>query len=98
MKIIEWIKHRISHKLEHFSPEKIKTFLKKNGLAFVIIFLAWEIIEDIIFPILFVFLGNYIHPVFYAGAPASVLLCFHWIAVPLTWGLWLRITGRKVDT
>ena len=50
MKILRWIKDRISHKLEHFSTAKLKKFLKENGLAFVIIFLLWEVIEDVLFP------------------------------------------------
>ena len=93
--MIEWIKHRITHKLEHFSSEKIKQFLKKNGLAFVIIFIAWEIVEDIVFPVVFGILGNLIHPAFYAGIPASIVLCFHWLAVPVLWGLYLKITNNK---
>ena len=95
MKLFRWLKHRLAHKLEHFSSDKLKTFLKENGLAFVIIFLVWEIIEDVVFPILFVFLGNHVHPVFYAGAPASILLCFHWLAIPVLWGAWLKIKGKK---
>ena len=95
MKLFNWIKHRILHKFEHFSAKKIKKFLKENGLAFVIIFIAWEIIEDVGFPLFFIFLGNYVHPAFYAGAPAAWLLCLHWLAVPVMWGAWLRIKKRK---
>jgi hypothetical protein len=95
---ISWIKHRLEHKLEHFSKEKLKKFLKENGLAFVVIFLAWEIIEDVLFPAMFIFLGTYVHPVFYAGAPAAWILCLHWLAVPLMWGLWLKIKKKpRVD-
>jgi len=43
--MINWIKTRISHKFGHFSRERLKAFLKKNGLAFVIIFIGWEIVE-----------------------------------------------------
>ena len=95
MKILRWIKDRISHKLEHFSTAKLKKFLKENGLAFVIIFLLWEVIEDVLFPVLFIFLGNHVHPSFYAGAPAVWLLCLHWLAVPLMWGAWVKIRGKK---
>jgi len=95
----KWIKHRASHKLEHFSIAKIKKFLKENGLAFVIIFVGWEIVEDVVFPIIFGLLGNYIHPAFYAGIPASLILCFHWLAVPILWGIWLKINknGNNID-
>ena len=97
MRFIKWLKERISHKFENFSIKKIKDFLKKNGLAFVIIFIGWEIVEDVVFPIVFAYLGNYVHPAFYAGIPASLILCFHWLAIPILWGLWLMITNKKKD-
>jgi len=95
IRLYKWIKHRIAHKMEHYSAAKLKKFLKENGLAFVIIFIGWEIIEDVLFPVLFVFLGNTVHPAFYAGAPASILLCFHWLAIPILWGLWVRISKKR---
>ena len=75
--------------------KKIKSFLRENGLAFVVIVVGWEIVEDVIFPIIFGFLGNYIHPAFYVGIPASLILCFHWLAIPILWGLWLRVKRDK---
>ena len=95
--MINWLKTRISHKFNNFSKEKLKTFLKKNGLAFVVIVVGWEIVEDVIFPIIFGALGNYVHPAFYAGIPASLILCFHWLAIPILWGMWVKITN-KADT
>ena len=95
MKVFNWLKRRITHKLEHFSLKKIKEFLKENGLAFVVIFIGWEIIEDVVFPALFAALGGYVHPAFYAGIPASLFLCFHWLAIPILWGLWLKIKKGK---
>tara|TARA_B100000700_G_C14333418_1_gene529277 strand:- start:121 stop:444 length:324 start_codon:yes stop_codon:yes gene_type:complete len=97
MKILRWIKNRLSHKMENFSLSKMKSFLKENGLAFVIIVVGWEIVEDVVFPIIFGFLGNYIHPAFYVGIPASLILCFHWLAIPILWGLWLKIKKEKRD-
>jgi len=93
--MIKWLKTRISHKFSNFSIEKLKGFLKKNGLAFVIIFVGWEIVEDVVFPIIFGALGNYVHPAFYAGIPASLILCFHWLAIPILWGLWLKISSKS---
>ncbi len=84
---IRWIKHRLEHKLEHFSKEKLKKFLKENGLAFVVIFLAWEIIEDVLFPAMFLFLVTYLHPVFHAAAPAHWIPRFHLPAVPVLMGM-----------
>ncbi len=95
MRFFRWLKHRVTHKFEHFSAVKLKKFLKENGLAFVVIFVVWEIIEDVLFPLLFIFLGNHVHPAFYAGAPAAWLLCVHWLAVPIMWGAWLKIKGKN---
>jgi len=92
--MINWFKTRISHKVSSFSIERLKGFLKENGLAFVIIFVGWEIVEDVAFPIIFGALGNHIHPAFYAGIPASLILCFHWLAIPILWGLWLKIANK----
>lgn len=89
--MINWLKDRIRHKFSGFSRERISGFLKENGLAFVIIVVGWEIVEDVVFPIIFAWLGNYVHPGFYVGVPASLILCFHWLAIPILWGLWLKI-------
>ena len=94
-KLYHWLKNRLSHKLEHFSTESIKKTLKEHGLALVVIIVGWEIIEDVVFPILFAVLGKFVHPAFYAGIPAAWILCFHWIAVPLVWGWWIRISKKS---
>ena len=94
MKFFKWIKSRIAHKADHVKLASIKKTLKENGLALVIIIVGWEIAEDVIFPVLFVLLGNHVHPAFYAGAPASILLCFHWLAVPIMWGWWIKFKGK----
>ncbi len=91
-KALTWIKNRIRHKVEHLKPSLLLDTLKENGVALVVIIVGWEIFEDIVLPVLFVWLGNNVHPGFYAGAPASILLCFHWIGVPLLWGAWIKIT------
>lgn len=94
---LQWLKHRIRHKLEHVSWSALKDTLKENGLALVVIIVLWEVIEDILFPALFIFLGNTVHPAFYAGAPAAWILCLHWLAVPLMWGAWIKLKGKKRD-
>jgi len=85
-----WIKHRLAHKLEHLNIQKLLDTLKEHGMALVVIIVAWEILEDILFPILFIWLGTNVHPLFLAGAPASILLCLHWLAVPILWGTWVK--------
>lgn len=97
MKFLRWIKHRLAHKLEHVSWSSIKKTFREHGLALVIIVILWEIIEDVLFPLLFIFLGNHVHPAFYAGAPASWLLCVHWLVVPFTWGWWVRLREKTGD-
>lgn len=94
LKAVRWVKHRLKHKLEHFSLDSLKRTLKEHGLALLVIIVVWEIIEDVLFPILFIALGNYVHPAFYAGAPAAWILCLHWLAVPIMWGAWIRISGK----
>lgn len=95
MNPFNWFKKRLGHKLDHFKWSNIKDTFKKHGLALVVIIVGWEIIEDILFPLLFIFLGNNVHPALYAGAPASLLLCVHWIAVPVLWGWWIKISGQE---
>ena len=97
MRLLKWIKHRIAHKFEHLSWSSIKKTFREHGLALVVIVVLWEIIEDVLFPLLFIFLGNHVHPAFYAGAPASWLLCVHWLVVPATWAWWVRFRGKTGD-
>ena len=97
MKMLRWLKDRLSHKLSHFSWSNTKSIMKQHGLALVVIIIGWEIIEDVLFPLFFVFLGNHIHPAFYAGVPASWLLCVHWLAVPILWGWWMKVKGKESE-
>ena len=94
MKLLRWIKHRIGHKLEHVRPSRLMDTIVEHGIALVVIIVAWEIIEDILFPLLFIWLGKNINPWFLTGAPISWLLCLHPIAVPVLWALWIKISRR----
>ena len=71
--------------------------MKEHGLALVVILVGWEIIEDVLFPILFIWLGNNVHPAFLAGVPAAWLLCLHWLAVPILWSAWMKLSNKKHD-
>tara|TARA_A100001011_G_scaffold385492_1_gene459581 strand:+ start:771 stop:1085 length:315 start_codon:yes stop_codon:yes gene_type:complete len=86
-----WIANRIKHKLGHLSWDFIKGKLKKHGLAFVVILVGWEILEDVVFPLIFTWLGLNVHPAFLAGAPVSWIVCLHPIAVPIIWAVWIKI-------
>ena len=95
MTTITKLKHRLYHKLEHFTFDKLKKSLVKGGIPLLVIIIGWEFIEDILFTILFGVMGWAVHPVFYAFVPVSWLLCLHWLAVPILWGLWLKISNKK---
>ena len=90
-----WLMHRVRHKLSHFRPSRLMDAIMEHGVAFVVIFIIWEIIEDILFPYLFIWLGHNVNPWFITGAPISWLLCLHPIMVPVMWGLWIKISKRK---
>ncbi len=98
MKVIYWAWARIKHKLSHLHPSHLFDTLKEHGLALVVIIVAWEIIEDILFPLLFIWLGHNVNPWFITGAPISWLLCLHPIAVPIIWGLWIKTSRRKNES
>ena len=91
----KWVVGRLRHKLHHFHPSKLMDILTEHGIALLVIIILWEIIEDIMFPLLFIWLGHNVNPWVITGAPISWLLCLHPIAVPVMWAIWIRISGRK---
>lgn len=95
MRFFRWLKSQVSHKLEHLRWSSLKKILKEHGLALVIIIVGWEIVEDVLFPLLLVLLGNYVHPAFYAGIPIAWIGCLHWLMVPLMWGWWIKLKGGE---
>ncbi len=92
---LQWVWHRIKHKLDHFRPSKLRDTLKEHGLALVVIIVIWEIIEDVLFPVSFMWLGHNVNPWFITGAPISWLLCLHPIAVPIMLAAWIKIRSNK---
>jgi len=98
MKILKRLWHRFTHKLQHFRWSHFKKLLRDHGMAFLVIFIIWEIIEDIMFPLLFIWLGNNVNPWFLTGAPISWLLCVHPIAVPIMCAIWVKISRRKNES
>ena len=91
----DWLKKSWGHKKESLSPQKLLEVAKSHGLPLVIIIVAWEIIEDVLFPALFFLLGMHVNPLFLGLIPVSWLLCLHWIAVPALWWVWLKIARSK---
>ena len=94
-KALDWAFERIKHKLSHLHPSRLLDILKEHGMALVLIIVGWEIVEDILFPLLFIWLGRNVDPWFLTGAPVSWLLCLHPVDVPVLWGIWVKISGRK---
>jgi len=95
--MIKWVKERLKHKWEHVKTSGIKEMFAKHGLALVVIFIGWEILEDVLFPLLFIWLGNNVNPWFHTGAPISWILCLHPVAVPAIWWLWMKSRGKKIE-
>ena len=98
MRILKSLWRRLTHKLHHFKLSHFKKLLREHGVAFLVIFIIWEIIEDVMFPLLFIWLGNNVNPWFLTGAPISWLLCVHPIAVPIMWAIWVKISRRKNES
>jgi len=95
VRLYKWIKQRLGHKLSHFKWENIKKTMRENGLALVVIIVGWEIVEDVLLPFIFALLGDRVHPAFYAGIPAALIICLHWFMVPVLWGIWIKIKGTN---
>ena len=94
----DWIASRIKHKLHHLHPSKLLDILKENGVALVVIIVGWEIVEDVVFPLLFIWLGRNVDPWWLTGAPISWILCLHPIAVPVLWTAYIKLSGKKDDS
>jgi hypothetical protein len=92
---MSWLLNKIKDKFKLLSWKNVKTMFKEHGLALVIIVVGWELVEDIVFPLIFALLGKYVDPMWYAGVPASLLICLHWFMVPVLWGLWMRISNKE---
>tara|TARA_Y100000310_G_C20478576_1_gene713613 strand:- start:103 stop:399 length:297 start_codon:yes stop_codon:yes gene_type:complete len=87
--------NNVKHKILFWKIPNLKDLFVKYGLPFFIILIVWEIIEDVIFPIIFLFLGNNYDPIFYTFMPATWLICLHPIAVPILWAGWCYISRNK---
>ncbi len=94
-KIFNYLKHNLKHKWDFWRWSKLKEKFKKYGLPLLIIFIVWEIIEDIIFPYIAYLLGKHVHQGFYTLIPVSWLACAHPIAVPAIFWIYLKISGKK---
>jgi hypothetical protein len=83
------------HRLQHLSISNFKKILKEHGIALLVIIIGWELIEDILFPVIFWQLGQHVNPAFFVGIPASLIICLHWLIVPIAWGMWIRLSGKE---
>ena len=87
--------HNVKHKLGMLRWKNLKPYWDEYGLPFLIILIVWEIIEDVLFPIMFWLLGKFVNPAFYAGIPVSWILCVHPIAVPIIWPWYCFVFKKK---
>jgi len=90
------LKEKIKNKISFWNIENLKKVIREFGPAFLVIFIGWEIIEDILFPVLFYYLGEHI-PAFYALIPVSWLLCLHPVAVPVLLWAYVKISNKNKD-
>lgn len=95
IRFFTWSKNSVAHKLSHFSLSNLREMFIEHGISLVVIFILWEILEDVISPAIFIWLGINVNETFYVFAPLSWLLCFHWVAVPALWAVWIKIVGER---
>ena len=91
------LKRAIEHRVGFWNSKNLKSVILKHGKALLIIFIVWEIIEDIIFPAIAYLLGNYVNPAFYAAMPVAWLFCLHPVAVPLIWAVYCKMSGNNLE-
>ena len=94
-KIIQKILKNVRHKISFWSKHNFKETIFKYGVAFFVIVVIWEIVEDVLFPLIAFFLGQHVDPMFYSFVPVAWLVCLHPIAVPILWALWCIISRKK---
>ena len=92
--MIKKLIHNVKPKLGMLRWKNLKPYWEEYGLPFIVILIVWEIIEDVLFPIMFWLLGKFVNPAFYAGIPVAWLLCVHPIAVPIIWS-WYCFVFKK---
>jgi len=90
-------KEKVKYKFSFWKRDNFKKIIVDYGMPLLVILIGWEIIEDILFPALFYYLGQYF-PAFYALIPVSWLLCLHPIAVPILWWIYMKWAGNKSRT
>ena len=93
-KMLKQLKEKVSHKLSFWKKEKFKKIIVEYGVPFLVILIGWEIFEDIIFPAICYWLGQY-WPAFYAAIPTLWIVCLHPVVVPVLWWAYVKFWGSK---
>ena len=93
--MIKKIKSSFKNKFKFWTS--LKKYLVEYGMPFLVILIVWEIIEDVVFPIIFYIMGHHVHSGFFAAIPVAWILCLHPIAVPILWS-WYCFVWRKKKT
>ena len=60
-RFIQYIKHTLSHKISFWKFSELKKKIIEYGAPLLIIFICWEIVEDVGFPYLFYFYAKKKH-------------------------------------
>ena len=94
--MIKKFKDKLYHKLSFWKKEKFKKIIVEYGVPFLVILVGWEIFEDIIFPAICYWLGQY-YPAFYALIPTLWIVCLHPIVVPVLWWAYVKIWRKKAQ-
>ena len=89
--------HNFKHKISFWKKDSLKKKMVKYGFPFLIILIAWEIVEDIIIPAIAYLLGLYVDPTFYAAIPITWVVCLHPFVVPVLWYYWCFVFNKDGD-
>ena len=94
-KIIQYIKHNISHKISFWKWINLKKKFVEYGPTFLVIVILVEIIEHFLLPFIFYYLGNNVHELFYILIPAPLLMCLHFLTAPIIFLIYVKTINRK---
>ncbi len=92
--LLRHLRETFRHSRDLFRLNRYKPLLTKYGLAFVIIMIVWEIVEDAVLPGAFAWMGANLHPAFYALVPLPWIFCFNIVLIPVLWNLYLAYLGK----
>ena len=94
-KIIQYIKHNVTHKISFWKWETLKKVLKEYGPTFLTILIIVELTEHVGGLLLIRWLGVNISEYFNVLLPAPFIFCFHWLTAPIVFFIYMKILKKK---